>query len=216
MLMIYEINHIWTAEIKWKWRNDRRSERNLCNWVKKPEKKNSGLQRDFREVTGSNPVEVLNYFSGFFTQLHKLRSLGLSFLHFRFAVTLFDFRDPCSSVPLFFFPTCLYNNLSINEDLVKQLLLHVLIIDCWQTIEGYQTSFHNTRCGWIKASWPHKTRVFNVKTRAFRLTDTNFKKMCLSQQFCTLKNIHAIHFCSHCRFMLFINHMLLKNQWIIE
>ena len=116
----------------------------------------------------------------------------------------------------FFFPTCLYNNLSINEDLVKQLLLHVLIIDCWQTIEGYQTSFHNTRCGWIKASWPPKTRVFNVKTRAFRLTDTNFNKMCLSQQFCTLTNIHAIHFCSHCRFMLFINHMLLKNQWIIE
>ena len=25
--MIYEINHIWTAEMKWKWRNDRRSER---------------------------------------------------------------------------------------------------------------------------------------------------------------------------------------------
>ena len=37
--MIYEINHIWTAEMKWKWRNDRRSERNLCNCVKKPEKK---------------------------------------------------------------------------------------------------------------------------------------------------------------------------------
>ena len=28
----------------WKWRNDRRSEHNLCNCVKKPEK-NSGLQR---------------------------------------------------------------------------------------------------------------------------------------------------------------------------
>ena len=28
--------------MKWKWRNDRRSERNSCNWVKKPEK-NSGL-----------------------------------------------------------------------------------------------------------------------------------------------------------------------------
>ena len=28
----------------WKWRNDRRSKRNLCNCVKKPEK-NSGLQR---------------------------------------------------------------------------------------------------------------------------------------------------------------------------
>ena len=44
VLMIYEINHIWTAETKWKWRNDRRSERNLCNCVKRPEK-NSGLQR---------------------------------------------------------------------------------------------------------------------------------------------------------------------------
>ena len=38
------VNDIWTAEMKWKWRNDRRSERNLCNWVKRPEK-NSGLQR---------------------------------------------------------------------------------------------------------------------------------------------------------------------------
>ena len=44
VLVIYEINHIWTAEIIWKWRNDRRSEPNLCNCVKKPEK-NSGLQR---------------------------------------------------------------------------------------------------------------------------------------------------------------------------
>ena len=135
--MMYEINHIWTAETKWKWRNDRRSERNLCNCAKKPEK-NSGLQRglnpwrrntgamlyqlsyeatDVRgrsilslehmnpqltcsqpqwlhssvgrashrycEVTGSNPVEVVNFFSGFLTQLHKLRSLRRSFLHFR-------------------------------------------------------------------------------------------------------------------------------------
>ena len=44
VLMIYEINHRWIAEMKWKWRNDRRSERNLCNCVKKPEK-NSGLQQ---------------------------------------------------------------------------------------------------------------------------------------------------------------------------
>ena len=43
--MTFEINHIWTAEMKWKWRNDRRSEHNLCNCVKKPEKKNSGLQQ---------------------------------------------------------------------------------------------------------------------------------------------------------------------------
>ena len=32
-VMIYEINHIWTAGMKWKWRNYRRSERNLCNSV---------------------------------------------------------------------------------------------------------------------------------------------------------------------------------------
>ena len=153
--MIYEINHIGTAEIRWRWRNDRRSERNLCNCVKKPEKIqdfNGVWTRDLaipvrcstnwamkpltlrerhlhfisvvpiwftsyiintqffhgniwthnwpapnvsgfitqlvehrtgnREVTGSNPVEVLNFFfSGFFTQLHKLRSLRRSFLH---------------------------------------------------------------------------------------------------------------------------------------
>ena len=44
VLMICGINHIWTAEMKWKWRNDSRSERNLCHCLKKPEK-NSGLQR---------------------------------------------------------------------------------------------------------------------------------------------------------------------------
>ena len=84
--MIYEINHIWTAEMKWKWRNDRRSERNLCNCVKKPEKKRKNIHGNIwthnwpapnvsgfiaqlvehrtgnREVTGSNPVEVLNFF----------------------------------------------------------------------------------------------------------------------------------------------------------
>ena len=49
VLMIYEINHIWTVEMKWKWRNDRRSECNLCNCVKKPEKK-------FRTSTGFEPV----------------------------------------------------------------------------------------------------------------------------------------------------------------
>ena len=49
LLMIYEINHIWTAEMKRKWRNDRRSERNLCNCIKKPEKK-------FRTSTGFEPV----------------------------------------------------------------------------------------------------------------------------------------------------------------
>ena len=35
-----------------------------------------------REVTGSNPVEVMKFFSGFFTQLHKLRSLRDQFFIF--------------------------------------------------------------------------------------------------------------------------------------
>ena len=48
VLITYEINHIWTAEMKWKWRNDRRSERNLCNCVKKPEK--------IQDSTGFEPV----------------------------------------------------------------------------------------------------------------------------------------------------------------
>ena len=39
VLMIYEIYHIWTVEMKWKWSNDRCSQRNLCNCVKKSEKK---------------------------------------------------------------------------------------------------------------------------------------------------------------------------------
>ena len=38
----------------------------------------------YRKVMGLNPVEVLNFFSGFFTQLHKLHSLRWSFLHFHF------------------------------------------------------------------------------------------------------------------------------------
>ena len=37
----------------------------------------------YREVTGSNPVEVLNFFSGFFKQFQKLRSLRQSFIHFQ-------------------------------------------------------------------------------------------------------------------------------------
>ena len=43
-----------------------------------------GASHRYREVTDSNPVEVLHFFSGFLTQLHKLRSLRWSFLHFHF------------------------------------------------------------------------------------------------------------------------------------
>ena len=52
--MIYDINHIWSAEMKWNWRNDRRSERNLCNCVKNSEKKKTKKTRtstEFEHVT---------------------------------------------------------------------------------------------------------------------------------------------------------------------
>ena len=72
VLMIYEINHIWTVEMKWKWRNDRCSECNLCNCVKKPEK-NSGLQQGLNpwprdtgamlyQLSFEATIEVLNFF----------------------------------------------------------------------------------------------------------------------------------------------------------
>ena len=93
--MIYEINHIWTAEMKWKWRSDRRSERNLCNCVKKPEKK-----------TRWSP----DFFSGFFTQLHKLRSLRRSFLHFHFI----------SAVHIWFI-SCIINTHFFREHINPQL-----------------------------------------------------------------------------------------------
>ena len=60
--MIYEIDHIWTAEMKWKWRNDRRSKRNLCNCVKKPKKKTNKQIQDFNvEVAAvlSRPLIIL-------------------------------------------------------------------------------------------------------------------------------------------------------------
>ena len=64
VLMIYEKNHIWTAEMKWKWRNDRRSERNLCKCVKKSEKK----IQDFNGVwtrwsPGSRSFSFLHFYS---------------------------------------------------------------------------------------------------------------------------------------------------------
>ena len=62
LLMIHEINHIWTAEMKWKWRS--------------PE-----------------------FFSGYFTQLHKLRSLRRSLLHFHRLSLL----QPSFQGPLYFF-----------------------------------------------------------------------------------------------------------------
>ena len=131
LFLIYEINQLWTAEMKWKWSSQwtqfmqLRKEawkkfrtstgfepvtswlpvRCSTNWAVKPLPHNwrapiapiapMGFIAQLvehrtgnREVTGSNPVEVLNYyflfFSGFFTQLHKSRSLRWSFRHFQY------------------------------------------------------------------------------------------------------------------------------------
>ena len=124
--MIYEINQTWTEEMKWKCR----SEHNLYNCVKKPEKKIQDSQRGLnpwphdtgamlyqlsyeatdvgsRSIVGSYvPVKEMsvndiwnksymncgNEISGFFTQLHKLRSLRRSFLHFQKFSLFFMFR----------------------------------------------------------------------------------------------------------------------------
>ena len=42
--------------MKWKWRNDGRSERNLCNCVKKPEKKQKQKQKQKNEIQDFNGV----------------------------------------------------------------------------------------------------------------------------------------------------------------
>ena len=100
--MINEMNHILNCGCEIKWSYDRRSyERNFSNCVHRPEDfRNSSAGHNFtwfhiskwpapkvsgfiaqlvrastryREVTGSNPIEVLKI-SGFSTQLIKLRS----------------------------------------------------------------------------------------------------------------------------------------------
>ena len=61
---INEINHIWTAEMN----------RKMKKW--------SSQCTPFMQLREEAWKKVLNFFSGFFTQLHKLRSLRRSFLHF--------------------------------------------------------------------------------------------------------------------------------------
>ena len=126
--MIYEINHIWTAEMKWKWRNDRRSESTLCNWVKKPEKKIQDFNGTFATSQVQTTLKSWIFFSGFFTQLHKFRSLRRSFLHdFRLAVMLSDCRHPCSSVLKTWLNSCLYMYLSLIVDKLFKVTRQVSI-----------------------------------------------------------------------------------------
>ena len=74
VLMIYEINHIWTAEMKWKWRNDRRSERNLCNCVKKPEKKNQDFNGVWRASIAHIKILHVRLCARFGRQVHSFIS----------------------------------------------------------------------------------------------------------------------------------------------
>ena len=68
--------------MKWKWRNDRRSEHNLCNCVKKPEKK-SGLQLQSVDLFVANILGIKNSLpQGYFQFLIKTTasSFGISTL----------------------------------------------------------------------------------------------------------------------------------------
>ena len=72
---LYCVNDIWNKSYmncgnEMKWRNDRRIERNL---------RNSQFMQLCKEAWKKSWI----FFSGFFTQLHKLRSPRRSFLHFQ-------------------------------------------------------------------------------------------------------------------------------------
>ena len=66
-----------TSEWKWKWRNDRRSEPNLCNCVKKPEK-----NQDFNGVWTRDLAIPVRCSTNWAMKPLTLRSLRRSFLHF--------------------------------------------------------------------------------------------------------------------------------------
>ena len=85
LLMIYEINHIWSAEMKWKWRNDHRSEHNLCNCVKKPEKK----IQDFNRVWTCDPAISVRCSTNW---AMKLLTLGAGFIVSGFIAQLVEHR----------------------------------------------------------------------------------------------------------------------------
>ena len=62
------------------------------------------LQLPLFSVTNSQLLhspEVLNFFSGFFTQLHKLRSLRRSFLHFHYYILLCILGGQLNGVNIF-------------------------------------------------------------------------------------------------------------------
>ena len=71
----------------WKWRNDRRSERNLCNYVKKP-KKNSELQRGLNPWPLDYRIAITDYFIIFISFPQFIYDL------FHISLTLISFALP--------------------------------------------------------------------------------------------------------------------------
>ena len=95
VLMIYEINHIWTVEMKWKWTNDHCSEHNLCNCIKKPEKKKFTTSTGFESVTSrffrllytiaykiAFTVTIISSFSFHFHSSYDLFHISLTLISF--------------------------------------------------------------------------------------------------------------------------------------
>ena len=104
-----KMSFIWMRIKISKSRNDRRSEHNLCNCVKKPEK---------------------FFFSGFFTQLHKFRSLRRSFLHFRSS----------------WFMSYIINNKNI---IINSSALNSFATEVWGNSKMAWWLLHKWRDGWL-------------------------------------------------------------------
>ena len=159
ILMIYEINHMWTAEMKWKWRNDRHSEHNLYNCVKKPEKK-----KKFRIPWSPE------FFSGFFMQLHKLHSLLRSFLHF-----IFYFSQDTRIINLVFL-------LFLVIKIMASILLTVFPWCFWKLL-------HLPKVGWISSvSIKSKAGITVELATAFEVIALNFWCI-LNSQFPSSKTV---------------------------
>ena len=71
VLMIYEVNHVGTTEMKW-----RCLSLNVSGFIAQLVEHRTGIARSRVQTPLKSWI-----FSGFFTQLHKLRSLRRSFLH---------------------------------------------------------------------------------------------------------------------------------------
>ena len=79
VLMIYEMNHIWTAEMKWKTHNWPAP--NVSGFITQLVEHRTGNL----EVTGSNSVEVLIFFLFFFS--------GFFFIFISFSQFIYDLFD---------------------------------------------------------------------------------------------------------------------------